>query len=477
MAYRYKDDRRFISIAIILINVFYFLLILTVISALIDLVLSTNPRKGIDELDSASRITSAIGLGMPIALGVAAILKLERFGKFTYFGVLVVILFLTSVVIVPAQRGLIQGLVDQSTTKQRSEAIGALIGLHAISNGALIMPRWGIDKLDRSNPQMKTAAIYLVPFLALSGSGDDFLSQSGEIFKKSVTRDNEARKDEIQAKLTPICEKVTGSHSKYFAFTKYGQRGGFIGNMINDKYVEMRDKQLGYTGSLPVALSYEEFIRHTDIQQIIREEVSFLIDDVSMSTQLLAIVERHEIQSYLLRFLDRKFVDPCTSWEQYRLDYVVPAAKDLGEKAGDLVINQDWENHPKREEIDFVGEKAIYAVIAPPLGIVWLLIAATSTIALVGYRLVSKSTGKPIVAICTALMIVFLALTLPFLKHNPYLEHPETKVGFQAIAQNYSQPVSTLFEWSMRSAPMVYSLGRLSRDAGIGLIFGLNIID
>lgn len=472
-----ENNRRFYAVVITLISVFYVLLVLAVNSALIDLVVSDDPQKGLKELDRASRVISSIALGLPATLFLLKLIKIERFGKTTYIALASAVFIMLSGFLVAAQRNVIEYFVDQTDTKQRSAAIGALIGIHALSNGALEMESWGLPKIDKSNAQQKTAAIYIMPFLAMSGRRDDILDNAGAMLAASVYRNNDLKKPVIISRLGEMCSETKNSYASYIVSSKKIADlniGKSIGETMFKKY---RDDYLGYIGTLQYNLPYSLFIDHFDIQLSIRQKLVDVVDDYSMSTQLEYIFPKDRLKTYMMQFFDRKFIDPCMSWDDYVEEYLIAISDDLGSQATDLVVDQNMDVIPNKKAIDDIGAQAVYAVVVPPSGIAWSLLAATFAVCLILFRVVSMVTGQKVVGAVIGILFAMAIWYMPFQKPNQYMDNANAQEGFIQIADTYSQPVASVLEWSIRAAPMIYPLGRISRDSGIGLIFGLNVID
>lgn len=386
---------------------------------------------------------------------------------------------IASGVLVNAQRSFLNSLVERTTTQQRSAAIGGLISIHALSNGVLQLPDWGLESFDRNDPEAKTAAIYVIPYLVLAGKGDALLSQAGAMLNKSVYLNNKLRKVEIENKLQQNCSIAKDAHAEYFAKTKPIMDMSLGKDIAIKKFIEFRDKRLGYEGTLQIGMPYNEFIRHIDIQIAIRQKLMDMIDEYSMSAQLQYILPKSKVKTYLMQFFDRKFIDPCMSWDDYVKEYLIAIGKDLGQKTEGVVVSGDWSDVPNKNVIDEIGRKAIYAAIAPPSGIAWTLIAACIATALVGYRLATMATGKAMAGFVVAGLILYSAWILPFQSSNKFLDNPAIEAGFTRMSDDYGQlgaPIASLLEWSMRAAPIVYPYGKLSRQSGVGALLGLNAV-
>ena len=456
-------------------------MLLALNASLVDIVVSIKPHLGIEKLDRITRIISSIAIGFPFTIIIAAIFFPKRFVGSKYYWIFCAIVFFgTASFFSTAQRQVAEYFVDQTTPEQRQIAAAAVVGTYAISTGTATMPSIGFDKMDRSDPVSKVTAGVLMPYLILTGDLEKIKNHARGLVERTVLKNNELSKVDINRRLSDICTEAKQTHTQYYKDSKPGVEFGGERYFYHEKwkiYNKTRNQKIGYQGALPPHLPYEHFIKHQDTQYLIRRRMAEELDKSRILGQLEFLYSQAEQKTMLITLFDRKVIDPCMEWDAYLFEYGAPIGTHFGDLLENIVKADDIENSEYKKEYEAFGKQAVYALITPPLGIVWTLLAAALTLAAVLYRVLKVvpfgSVFFPLILAMAFLMFLFYQ---PYTVKNRFADSERVKQGFSSVEQYTGAPVVFMVEWGIRAAPIIYPIGYDLRQSIIGEIFDIKSI-
>ena len=442
----------------------YLVLVIAVNVSLLDLFYLQDPAGGVAELDRLSRSVSALAPGFLIARSVVrrlqtrgtprAVIGAAGAGAFIAAGFLVS-RFLRSVA---------EFLVGLTDAAQQSAAIMAVVATHALSTGALSVPTLGFSPA-RADPVAKTAVVFFVPYLAVTGGLSQLQERGGDLVAGSVVRGIELGRPRIETQLTELCRFARERHAFYLEKSKEVTSHPLPG--LAERYAfRYRDQVLRYNGTLPLGLDWNGFIRHNDIQGIIRERFLSILSRSPHTAQLDYIMPRGQMLTWLIKLFDRKIIDPCIGWDDFMLEYGGPLGVYMGRQVVAALRSDHSAEIFSSEGFRSVGERAIYGLLVPPLGLIWTLGGAVIallniTAAAVGRVLPGRA---PIVAAVAAAALAILAA--PMLAGNALVESGLILPGLARLSAQYGLAGSlaaTGIEWILRVEPLIYPPGILAK--------------
>lgn len=372
------------------------------------------------------------------------------------------------------QGALVSSLVDRTNGEQRKDAIivvGATYGLMSRT----FQPRNLNLASDFTTDPTSRAGIILFSPLAIWGDALGELETSvRRVIKNTIwQRSPEARQD-FESAVARTCQVFTEKYQEY-AEAANDTRRQWAPRRFDGVYAEKRDEFLGYTGSLPLGLPKNQFVRHPDIQGFVRHEIFSAVANQPLSPQVSAIVSRQEMLDSLNRLFARKVLDPCMSWETFRREYVGGIINYIDSLIGASIDQREIQALEEGGRFEEFGKNAVLAAIGPPLAFAWFLLISVFGLSFAFYwilrEVLSVRTLPASAILCGFLGLIFWG---PLQVDNAIVDSP----GFSERREIIRSSVGTVpfftLEWVLKTAPIIYPVTSALRDKGPGRILGIN---
>ena len=446
---------------------FFLLLELALNATILDLVSPNFDGATIEHVLNISGYFGGFGLG----LFIIRIFVIGRTDKISIrpLGACFIILIISSVAINQLQTRLVNYVVSQTDNVQRKNALVLVGASYGLMSGVYRPSNFNLS----DDPTSKTGIILFPPFAIWGNALDTIENSARRVVSNTLYQQSPALKPAFDAAVTKTCFVFNENYDKYVAAAEDTRRR-FFPEKFDEQYREKRDDFLGYRASLPLDLTKEEFTRHPDIQGYVRFEIFSVIANHNFSSQIKKIISKDEMLNGLNRLFARKLIDPCMSWIVFRNEYVGGIIREI-----DSIIATSSNN----SKLSFLGDEgrfeelaknAVVASIVPSIAFAWFLIICAFGFGflLVGILKTKFLISNGVVAVVVVLWFGILIIT-PFLTQNAVINSQAYQLRRPAIEANIGYVSTRIFEWVMRSAPIIYPVSVVARDT-MGIIIGIN---
>ena len=323
------------------------------------------------------------------------------------------------------------------------------------------------------DPTSKTGIILFPPFAIWGDALGTVQNSIRQVVSNTLYQQSPVLKPAFDDAVAKTCSVFNEDFEKYAAAAEDTRRK-FFPSEFDKGYRQKRDDVLGYSASLPLDLTKQEFTRHPDIQAYVRFEIFSVIANHSFSPQVQKLISKDEMLNGLNHLFARKLIDPCMGWSVFRNEYIGGLIKYVD----DLVATSS-----DTSKLDFLGDggrfedlakNAVIASIVPSIAFAWFLIICSLGF---GFLLAGILKARFSISNSTTTVVVILLvgvlLATPFLTKNSMISSEAYQLRRPIIEENIGYIPMRAFEWVMRSAPIIYPVSVAARETA-GALIGIN---
>lgn len=438
----------------------YLFLQLSLNASIIDLIAPSYEGVSLERIINLSELATGFGLGLLITrLFVAG----KKHWKVNIrIGLSLGVILICMLALPPIQRVIVDQWVNARSPQDQRMAIVLSAVQYGLSTGSLELTDIGLDGKHVDKPEYRTAVIFITPLIFLLGKSEAFQASAPTLAARGLYQNRESFQPYFLQGQKKTCDAFNTGYMKYEEVSELAETYGIFDFIVQNKYREWRIGYFGYDAPVSLGMSRRQLIRSTPVQKKVRGVIFDEVLKAPLSSQITHVVSRQEMIKYLEALFARKILLPCASWSDFRENFVEPAVRDVEESFAKLLSSDQSIDSVFGNVGEEISRRAIYAAVAPPLGLVMtLLISALALLSFIGFMLRYQPLCSKITTIMILGSIIIVLALGPLLATNPVISHPAYQAQWQKLRADGSGVTYVLggaIEWTLRTAPLLYPL-------------------
>ncbi len=441
----------------------YLILQLSLNISTIDLVALSHEEVSFERIIHLSESVAGFGVGLLLArlfvagrkgwkVGIRIVLSLG-------------ILYICMQTIPTVQRALVDRWVNDRSPQERRLALVLSAALYGLTTGSLELKDIGLEGDNIDKPEYRTAIILFPPLVLLAGKEEALRELAPIIVASALYKNRDLIKPKFHEARKKSCSYFNDHYPRYVKATKFAEKRSSYNEIVQKYFREWRLDFFGYDAPIPLGLTRKELIEHVHVQGKIRSIIFDEVTKAPLSSQITHVVSRKQIIKYIEALSARKIIAPCIDWPDFSVNFIEPAFRDVEKKLIKILSSDHGIESVLGTNIEEISRRAIYAAVTPPLALViTLFISALSILSFISFALRYRPLCSNVVSV-TISAILGIAITAgPFMVSNSAIDnqaYQSYKAEWEKLRTEESitlYPLIGLFEWTLRTAPLLYSL-------------------
>lgn len=380
----------------------------------------------------------------------------------------------SAVIIGQIQASIVTKLVNQTSGAQRKDAVVVVSATYGLMSGTYQPGNLNLASDFTTDPTSRAGIILFSPFVIWGDALSELEDRVKTIVRNTIWQKSPAIRPEFERAVARTCQVFEEKYAQYAAAATDTRRR-LAPKRFEEGYSQMRDEFLGYTGTLPLGLPRDQFVRHPDLQGYVRFEIFSAVASYPLSPQVAAVVSRQEMLDGLNNLFARKVLDPCMTWETFRREYVGGIINYIDSLVTASIDQRELQALEDGGILEKLGQNAVLAAIGPPLAFAWFLLISVVGISFAAYWLLREVVGllhlPSSILLACFLAVIFWA---PLQAQNAIVDSPAFVERRDAIRSSVGTVPYGAFVWVLKTAPIIYPFTSTLRDFGPGLVLGIN---